>query len=183
MRARLEVLLKANAAPRCGARSKRTGSLAGVASELTARLRNCSSPPPIRTSSWSGRMACPSKKSRAMRRDFLSALYAYCSLRRARFLRSGGTHLLLKITKTVLKVPNQFSGQHRQAIVMAISPTVLNREVPTLDQTRFTQGLPKPCHTIGIGLRRAGTEETNYQHRLLRARCERPRRCRTAERG
>src|SRR5258708_21016342 len=59
---------------------------------------------------------------------------------------------------------NQFSGQRRQAIVMAISPTVLNREVLTIDHTRFTQALPKRCHTIGVGLRRAGTEETYHRH-------------------
>src|SRR5258708_7404024 len=70
---------------------------------------------------------------------------------------------------------NQFSGQRRQAIVMAISPTVLNREVLTIDHTRFTQALPKRCHTIGVGLRRAGTEETYHRHtRLLCARREPP---------
>jgi hypothetical protein len=78
---------------------------------------------------------------------------------------------------------NQFSGQCPQAIVMAISPTVLNREVPALDQTRFTQALPKPRHTIGVGLSQTGTEETYHRHRrLLTARRDRPRR-RTAERG
>src|SRR5262245_46361775 len=71
---------------------------------------------------------------------------------------------------------NQFSGQGRQAIVMAISPTVLNPEVLAVDQTRFTQALPKRCHTIGVGLRRAWTEESDHRHRrLLRARRERPR--------
>ena len=61
---------------------------------------------------------------------------------------------------------------------MAISPTVLNREVPALDQTRFTQALPKPCHPRVVGLRRTGTEETDHRRsRLLRSRRKRPRRC------
>src|SRR5262249_32906733 len=79
---------------------------------------------------------------------------------------------------------NQFSGQRRQAIVMALSPTVLNREVLAVDQTRFTQALPKRCHTIGVGLRRAGAEKANHRHRrLLRARRERPcRRCAAEQR-
>src|SRR5262245_12271616 len=72
---------------------------------------------------------------------------------------------------------HQFSGQRRQAIVMAIGPTVLNREVLVVDQTRFTQALPKRCDTVGVGLRRAGTEEADHRHtRLLRARRQRPRR-------
>jgi hypothetical protein len=59
---------------------------------------------------------------------------------------------------------------------MAVSPTVLNREVLALDQTRFTQALPKRCHAIGVGLRRAGTEEADHRHaRLLCAGRQRPR--------
>src|SRR5262249_20677480 len=70
---------------------------------------------------------------------------------------------------------NEFSGQRRQAIVTAFSPTVLNREVLAVDQARFTQALPERSHAIGVGLRRAGTEEPNHRHRrLLRARRERP---------
>src|SRR5262249_41847384 len=70
---------------------------------------------------------------------------------------------------------NEFSGQRRQAIITAFSPTVLNREVLAVDQTRFTQALPKRCHTIGVGLRGAGTEEPDHRHtRLLRPRREGP---------
>ena len=54
---------------------------------------------------------------------------------------------------------NELSSQRRQAIVTAFSPTVLNREVLAVDQTRFTQALPERCHAIGVRLRRAGTEE------------------------
>src|SRR6516162_3460507 len=58
---------------------------------------------------------------------------------------------------------------------MAISPTVFNCEVPALNQTRFTQPLPKRRHTIVVRLCRAGTEKTDHGHsRLLRARRERP---------
>src|SRR5262249_12249298 len=77
---------------------------------------------------------------------------------------------------------NQFSGQRRQAIVMAISPTVLNPEVLSVDETRFTQALPERCHTIGVRLRRPGAEGTDRRDtRLLCARRERPCRRRAAE--
>jgi hypothetical protein len=33
--------------------------------------------------------------------------------------------------------------------------------------------LPKRCHTIVVGLRRTGTEETDHRHRRLRAHRER----------
>ena len=78
---------------------------------------------------------------------------------------------------------NQFVCQCRQAIVMAISPTVLDHEVLTFDQIGFAQASPKCSRAIGVGLRRAGTEESDHRHcRLLRARGERPSR-RAAEQG
>src|SRR5262249_8529708 len=62
----------------------------------------------------------------------------------------------------------------------AFSPTVLNREILAVDQTRFAQALPERRHTIAVGLRGAGTEEPDHRHsRPLRARHERPR-CRRA---
>src|SRR5262249_11437451 len=61
------------------------------------------------------------------------------------------------------------------------APTKPQAVPADVQATRFTQALPKRCHTIGVGLRRAGTEETDHRHsRLLRACRERPR-CRAAE--
>jgi hypothetical protein len=60
----------------------------------------------------------------------------------------------------------RFSHNVPTTPVMAISPTVLNREIPALDYTRFTQALPKACHTIGVGLRRTGTKESDHPVRL-----------------
>src|SRR3954452_22860991 len=58
---------------------------------------------------------------------------------------------------------------------MALSPTVFYSEVLALGQTRFTQPSPKGCHTIGVGLRRTRTQETDHRHsRLLRVCSKRP---------
>jgi hypothetical protein len=69
---------------------------------------------------------------------------------------------------------NQFNGQRRHAIVLAFGPTILDREVLALDQTRFIQALPKCRDAIGVGLCGTRTEETDHRHiALLRARGER----------
>ena len=70
---------------------------------------------------------------------------------------------------------HQISCHCRQSVVVPLRPSEFDLDVLALDQTRFTQAFPKRCHTIRVGLRRPGSEETDHRHRrLLRARGERP---------
>ena len=67
------------------------------------------------------------------------------------------------------------TGHSRQSVVVPRRPSEFDLDVLALDQTHFTQALPKRRHSIGVGQRRTGTEETDHRHsRLLRARRERP---------
>jgi hypothetical protein len=76
---------------------------------------------------------------------------------------------------------NQIGCQGRQSIVLALGPTVFDRDGLALDVARFAQALPESGQTETVGLRRVGAEIANHRHLLLRARRERPCGCCTAE--
>src|SRR5262245_60547106 len=75
---------------------------------------------------------------------------------------------------------NDLRGQRRQAIVMALSPAVLDLHVLALDITGVLEALPESGHVCCKGSWRPAAEIANHRHRLLRARRERPR-CRATE--
>jgi hypothetical protein len=63
---------------------------------------------------------------------------------------------------------NQIGRQGRQSIVLALRPTVFDRDVPALDVAGLVQTLPEAGQTdIGVGLGRAGAEIADHRHRLL----------------
>jgi hypothetical protein len=68
--------------------------------------------------------------------------------------------------------------------MLFIGPAILNRHIPSFDESGIAQALAERSDKVcGAGGRRA-PEKTNHRHcRLLRARRERPRDGRAAERG
>src|SRR5271169_842698 len=70
---------------------------------------------------------------------------------------------------------DQIGRQIRQSIVMALSPTVFDRDVLALDVANLVQGPPESDQAGGdiVGLLRAAAEIANHRHRLLRARRQR----------
>ena len=78
---------------------------------------------------------------------------------------------------------NQFGRQRRQPIELIVGPAVFDRHVLALDIAALLQGLAKYAQIVRVRrVRRCGAEEPDHRHRrLLRARCERPRRRRAAE--
>src|SRR5262249_19479279 len=170
----------AESTPRvCGSASSGAVGLTSKASTPALGTNSCSNSSrfgAISSDAWvtpvmlpPGRLACSKSKfdwvGRRFKNDRNGCGRRFRCERRHSAARCNDCHLPI----------NQFSGQCRQAIVLAISPTVLDREVPALDQTRFTQALPKRCYTKGVGLRRTRTEEAYYRYsRLLCACSERP---------
>src|SRR5215471_11407751 len=78
----------------------------------------------------------------------------------------------------------QSSHHCGKSIVVTLRPPIFNRDVSALDVTAFTQALVKGGQSKGISLSRPGAHVSDHRHcRLLRARRERPRDRRAAERG
>jgi hypothetical protein len=70
----------------------------------------------------------------------------------------------------------EISRQGRQAIVVAVRPAVLNRQIAALDKARFAETLVERTQPTGIELGRRTAEEADHRHTcLLSARRERPR--------
>src|SRR5262249_17763997 len=70
---------------------------------------------------------------------------------------------------------DQISRQFRQSVVLALSRTVLNRDVLPLRITSFLQALTECTHQVHGAFNRRAPEEPNHRpRRLLRARRERP---------
>src|SRR5262249_36856940 len=68
------------------------------------------------------------------------------------------------------------------AIVMALRPTVFDREVPALDIAAFAEALAKCSHHWRVRTGRRAVEKPNYRHRRLLPVCDqRPRHRRAAE--
>src|SRR5262249_36296029 len=78
---------------------------------------------------------------------------------------------------------DQIGCQFRKAIEPAFRPAIFDRDVAALDIARFRQGLAQGGETAAhqIAWRRAAEKSDHRHRRLLRARCERPRRRRAAE--
>jgi hypothetical protein len=77
---------------------------------------------------------------------------------------------------------NQFVRQGRQAIVSALCPAILDRQVPALGIAGFPQSIVKRAQTVAKQVGPFGAEHSNHRHRrLLRACRERPRRRRAAK--
>src|SRR5262245_60801534 len=73
-------------------------------------------------------------------------------------------------------------GCKSRQVVMTVRPSILDRDILTLDITGLAQALAERTHTVRVSLRRCGTEKPNHRHRrLLRARREWPRGRRAAE--
>src|SRR5262249_11943698 len=70
---------------------------------------------------------------------------------------------------------NQLSHYCGKSIVVILRPTILNRHVPALDVTAFTQALPKRGQPEGISFSRPSADVSDHRHWLLRARRQRPR--------
>jgi hypothetical protein len=70
-----------------------------------------------------------------------------------------------------------------QSIILVLRPAILDRHILALDVAGFADALPECGHqTCSVGRRRAAQEPDHRHRRLLRTRCERPRRRRAAER-
>src|SRR5262249_60128811 len=77
----------------------------------------------------------------------------------------------------------EIGGKHGQPIVLTLSPTIVERDVLTLDKARFIESLPDERNQRRVDSRRTTAEQSDHwQCTLLRPRRERP--CgRAAERG
>src|SRR5215471_15415215 len=73
---------------------------------------------------------------------------------------------------------DQIVRQFRQSMVLTFRPTVLDRHIPALDKTGFTEASPKCGQPVCLFASERDAEKSNHRHRrLLRARHERPRGC------
>src|SRR5215472_10554021 len=74
---------------------------------------------------------------------------------------------------------DEFGGQGRKAIEVALRPAIFDRDVLTLDVSAFAQSLAECSnHSLRTSVvRRCGGEDADHRHRLLRTGCQRPRRC------
>ena len=83
---------------------------------------------------------------------------------------------------TATSPANQIGRQCRQPIDLILRPAVYDRQVLALDIAGLLQALAKCAQTVRDRVRRCGVEEPDHRHRrLLRARRERPRSRRAAE--
>ena len=68
------------------------------------------------------------------------------------------------------------------SIKLILRPTIVDHDVPAINETDFAQPLTKRRQKIGARLRPTIMEKPDHRHRrLLRARRERPRSCRATE--
>ena len=94
--------------------------------------------------------------------------------RRGRGLGSGCRGVAADRRNHVDLAANEICSQSRQSVILALRPTVFDRDVPALDTARLVQALPEGSQPETVGLRRAGAEPANHWHWLLGARSERP---------
>jgi hypothetical protein len=73
--------------------------------------------------------------------------------------------------------------QAGKPIVLEACPAILNRNIPPLGETGFVQPLAERCLEVRVRFGKFGEKTDDRHPRLLRARCERPRRRRATERG
>jgi hypothetical protein len=77
--------------------------------------------------------------------------------------------------------PDEVSRQLRQLIHLIVGEAVFDRDVLTFDVTRLLETLAKSAQLFAERIRRLAMEDPDYRHRRLRARHERPRNRRAAE--
>src|SRR5262245_11785010 len=70
-----------------------------------------------------------------------------------------------------------------QPTVIIVGPTILDRDILTIDVTGLPHAAIECSELLAPGSGRAAVEESDNRHRLLRARRERPCRRRAAEQG
>src|SRR5262249_15480370 len=76
----------------------------------------------------------------------------------------------------------EIGGKPRQPIVLTLSPTIVERDVLTLDKARFIESLPDERNQRRVDSRRTTAEQSDHwQCTLLRPRRERPRGRRAAD--
>jgi hypothetical protein len=79
--------------------------------------------------------------------------------------------------------PDELGRDFCGALIAALGPAILNREVATVDPSEFAEPLHKSGNPLALDRRRGAQESDGRQlARLLCPRRERPR-CRTTERG
>src|SRR5262249_12228213 len=80
--------------------------------------------------------------------------------------------------------PNQFTSECRQLIKLVLGPAVFDCDVLALDQAAVFEALTKCAEQMRVGGGRCAVEEADDRHRrLLRARRERPRGRRAADKS
>src|SRR5262249_10367702 len=76
----------------------------------------------------------------------------------------------------------EIGGKPRQPIVLTLSPTIVERDVLTLDKARFIESLPDERNQRRVDSRRTTAEQSDHwQCTLFRPPRERPGGCRTTE--
>src|SRR6516162_461894 len=106
--------------------------------------------------------------------------------RDGRGCRLGGQHGLGAVEpRDHLDLASHQIGRERgQAILVTISPAVLDREIGALDKAALLEPAMESCQPLRKRTERLAVEESNHRHpRLLRPRRQRPSRRRTAEKG
>jgi len=79
---------------------------------------------------------------------------------------------------------NQISRQHRETIVLMLRPAIFDHDVLALDVTGLIQSFPERSYQMWSLRKGPDAEKSDHRHRrLLRARRDRPRCRRAAERG
>jgi hypothetical protein len=79
--------------------------------------------------------------------------------------------------------PDQFGGDLGEALAASLCPANLDRDIATVDPTKFAQPLNESGKQLAAARRRGRAQEPNGRQlaHLLRARHERPRGSRAAE--
>src|SRR5262249_900488 len=79
--------------------------------------------------------------------------------------------------------PDELSSDLGEALVSAFRPAILDDHGPPFDPTQLVQTLRESGGPLDLSRSRGRAREPNggQPGRLLRARCQRPRRCRAAE--
>src|SRR5262249_23255746 len=74
-------------------------------------------------------------------------------------------------------------AEPRQPIVLTVSPTIIEADILTLDDTGFVETSTDDCNERRVDIGRTTAEQSDHRHRLLRARRARPRPRPAAARG
>src|SRR4029079_1668820 len=77
----------------------------------------------------------------------------------------------------------EFSRKHRECLVVPVGPSLLDADIPALDEAALRQTLPKRVGIEAIGIGRGAVQEAHERRALLRTSCNCPcTRCATTQR-